>query len=60
MSFLLLSCEDGSRKIIECPPGSDLEALAQQHGAKIYDLCDSQEEAERRLGKDPNGKPIWF
>ena len=57
--FLILSCEDGTRKIIECPPGADPETLAQQHGTKIYDLCDSKEEAERRMTKDPNGKPVW-
>jgi hypothetical protein len=45
--------------MVECPPGSDMEAFAQQHGAKIYEFCASREEAERRLRKDPNGKATW-
>jgi hypothetical protein len=60
MSHLLLSCEKGSRRIIEWPPGLDPEVLAKQHGAKIYEPCASLEEAQRRLFKDPNGKPIWY
>ncbi|HEV8041375.1 MAG TPA: hypothetical protein VGP62_21045 [Bryobacteraceae bacterium] len=60
MSHLLLSCEDGSRLIVECPPDSDPETLAQQNGARIYEPCDSLEDAERRLSKDPNGKPFWY
>ncbi len=53
---LLLSCEDGSRKIVECPTGADPEDIAERNGAKIYEFCESSEEAERRLSNDPNGK----
>jgi len=58
--FLLLSCENGQREIVEYPLGSDIDALAQQHGARIYDFCASKADAERRLAKNPNGKPFWI
>jgi hypothetical protein len=59
MAYLLLSRDNGTRPIVECPRGEDPEEVAKKHGAKIYDICPSKEEAERRLVKDPTGKADW-
>ena len=59
MSCLLLSLADGTRRIVECPPGEDPEEVAQKHGTTIYEFCSFLEDAERRLAKDPNGKAVW-
>jgi hypothetical protein len=59
MRHLLLSCDDGTRPIIEWPSGSDPEALAQRHGATIFETCDSLDDAQRRRSKEQTGKVIW-
>jgi len=56
MRYLLLSSEDGSRPIIEWPSGSDPQALALRQGAKIFEPCDSLEDAQRLRSNDQTGK----
>jgi hypothetical protein len=59
-AYLLLSSPDGSRPIVECPPGENPDEVAKNHGATIYEYCQSREEAEQRRAKDPNGKAFWL
>jgi hypothetical protein len=53
---LILSCEDGSRRIVDVPVGSKPEDIAEKNGSRLFDLCDSRDEAIRRLANDPNGR----
>ena len=53
---LLLTLRDGERKIVNLPPESRPEDIAERHGAQFFDVCLSLEEAKRRLSEDPNGK----
>lgn len=59
-AYLLLSPPDGSRPIVECPSGESPDEVAKNHGATIYEYCQSRKEAEQRLAKDPNGKVLWL
>lgn len=59
MAHLLLSLPNGRHAIVGCPSDQNPEEVAEGHGARIYDYCDSKEEAERRLAKDPNGRAFW-
>ena len=60
VTLLLLTLPDGTRKIVSLPHGNHPEQVAERHGASLFDLCSSPEEAQRRLSRDPNGKVIWY
>ena len=46
MSYLALVYADGENSIVECPEIADPRSVALQHGATMFDVCYSKEEAE--------------
>lgn len=42
MAALLLWFENKPPEIVDCPPGSDPENLAEQYGSKIYEYWDTR------------------
>lgn len=56
MPALILRFHDGRKKAVDCPPASDPEQIAIDHGAELEEFCDSMSDAQFRIGSDPNGK----
>lgn len=49
---------DKKPQIHPVPEGASPESVAEQHGlhGSIWEYCESEAEAERRIARDPNGK----
>jgi len=47
--YLALVFADGENSIIECADIADPRSVASDHGATMYDVCHSKDEAERTL-----------
>ena len=55
MMALILWFKEKPPRTIECPAGARPDNLAEEHGALIWDLCDSIHEANFRLSSAPTG-----
>jgi hypothetical protein len=56
---LLVTLDGGKKIIVDLPEGGHPPSVfAEINEALTYDVCDSEEEARRRMAKDPNSKPI--
>lgn len=53
---LKLTLPDGRRKVVDLPPRADPEAVADAHGAVLFDLCESAADARLQIALDPNGR----
>lgn len=53
---VILSFENGTKKIVDLDAGSRPEDIAERNGAAFFDLCGSRSEANYRVAADPTGK----
>lgn len=53
---LILTLPSGLRRIVDLPLGQTPESIADQNGAALFDLCESEAEAWQRIASDPTGK----